>query len=264
MSSVKVKSKGIIQSIDKAVDILCCFSISEPEIGISELASRLALYKSTVHRTLRTLEERGFIVQNPQNQKYRLGFKLFELGNAVIAKLEVREVALPLMRQLGFSTSETVTLNVRDDDDRVCIEKVEGTESVRIVVQIGLRAPIYVAAPGKVLLAYLPADDIERILKGNLGYTATGERREKQALRDELSLIKERGYSLSASERSVGTLAVAAPIRNHEGKVIACIGLSGPESRFNDRRMDEGLITETVNMALEISRRLGWREGVYL
>ncbi|MHB1651258.1 MAG: IclR family transcriptional regulator [Desulfitobacteriaceae bacterium] len=259
ISKTRKNDTAIIQSIDKALDILCCFSISEPEFGVTELATRLGMYKSTIFRTLKTLEQRGFVIQDTKTQKYRLGFKLFDLGNAVISGLEVRTVALPHMQELCSRTKETVTLDIADNGERVCIEKVEGTESVRTVVQIGLRHPLYIVAPGKLLLAYMPKEDVDRILSSkNLRGTALGKAIDVTALRKELMQITLQGYSFSNSERSIGTSAFAAPIRNHEGKVFAALGLSGPESRFDEERRSL-LLRETARTANEISARLGWR-----
>lgn len=255
----KRSNSGTIQSVDKALEILCCFSIDEPEQGVSELALKLSMYKSTIYRILKTLEERGFVIQNVANQKYRLGFKLFYLGAAVISKLVVRDVALPLMQELSDKTKETVTLNIVDDDYRVCIEKVESTEAVRNFVQLGGRNPLYLAGSGKLLLAYLHEREIERIITGkDLGSTVLGKRILGNDLREELALIRQQGYAVSHSERNIGSSSVAAPIRNHEGKVIAGISISGPESRFTVERLVM-LIAETVNTSNQISYRLGWK-----
>ncbi|MCL5934998.1 MAG: IclR family transcriptional regulator [Firmicutes bacterium] len=150
------KSITIIKNIGKALEILSSFTIYEPELGISEIAAKLGMYKSTVYRTLKTLEQYGFVIQNIHNQKYRLGFKLFDLGTVVISKLEVRDVALPFMQSLCAKTRETIALNVMDNDERVCIEKVESTESIKNVIPIGYRNPIYLTAAGKLLLSHLP------------------------------------------------------------------------------------------------------------
>lgn len=256
----KKERTSTIQSVDKALDILCSFSVEEPELGITELASKLGLYKSTIHRILKTLEDRGFIVQNFENQKYRLGFKLFDLGNAVVSRLEVKDVALPLMKELSAKTRETVTLNIIDNDQRVCIEKVESSEAVRNFVQIGGRNPLYLAASGKVLLAFLPNEEIERIIASkDLGVTVLGQLIKQDTLRSELQLIRQRGYAISKSERSLGSTSVAAPIRNHDGTVVAGISVSGPESRFNEVTLGS-IISEVMETAKRISNRLGWRQ----
>ncbi|MHB1653151.1 MAG: IclR family transcriptional regulator [Desulfitobacteriaceae bacterium] len=254
MSSVRT-----IQSVEKALEILKCFSIKTPELGVSELASRLGLYKSTVHRMIKTLEDQNFIVQNVQNQKYRLGFILFDLGRAVVSNLEVRNVALPYMQDLSVLTKETVTLNIVDNDERVCIEKVESTSSVRDFVQIGLRNPLFIASSGKLLLAYFPFNERERLIsEKNLGVTVQGRLIETKALHEELELIVKNGYSFSTNERCIGTSSLAVPIRNNEGTVIAALSVSGPESRFTVENIDF-LISKTWATAEKISQCLGWK-----
>ncbi|MHB1406060.1 MAG: IclR family transcriptional regulator [Desulfitobacteriaceae bacterium] len=255
----KKESPSTVRCLDKAIDVLCCFSVNEPELGISEIATRLSMYKSTVHRILKTMEERGFVIQSLQNQKYRLGFKLFDLGNAVVSRLEVRDVALPLMRELSANTRETVTLNIIDNEERVCIEKVESTEAVRNFVQIGGRNPLWLAGSGKLLLAHLPQVEIERMIRGkDLGSTVQGKNITANELHEELALIRERGYAVSRSERNIGSASVAASIRNYEGKCIAGLSISGPESRFTGERLDM-LIEQLLLSANEISKRLGWK-----
>lgn len=255
----KKESPNTVRCIDKALDVLSCFSINEPELGISDISTKLGMYKSTVHRILKTLEERGFMIQNLQNQKYRLGFKLFDLGYAVVSGLEVRDVALPLMREVSANTRETVTLNIVDNYERVCIEKVESTEAVRNFVQIGGRNPLWLAGSGKLLLAHLSGEEAERIIKGKvLGLTVQGSSIKPQELREELALIRERGYSVSHSERNIGSASVSAPIRNYEGTCIAGLSISGPESRFTDERLPM-LIEQVVVTARNISIRLGWQ-----
>ncbi|GAB6174126.1 IclR family transcriptional regulator [Paradesulfitobacterium aromaticivorans] len=255
----KKESPSTVRCIDKAIDVLCCFSVNEPELGISEISTKLGMYKSTVHRILKTLEERGFVIQSLQNQKYRLGFRLFDLGYAVVSGLEVRDVALPLMRELSANTRETITLNIVDNNERVCIEKVESTEAVRNFVQIGGRNPLWLAGSGKLLLAHLSGEETERIIKGKvLGLTVQGSPIKPQELREELALIRERGYAVSHSERNIGSASVSAPIRNYEGICIAGLSISGPESRFTSERL-QMLIEQVVATARNISIRLGWK-----
>jgi len=251
----------VIQNIAKALEILSCFSLNEPELGVSELASRLAMHKSTVYRVLQTFEQCGFVVKNIPNQKYRLGFKLFDLGAVVIAKLEVRDVAFPFMQILCAETRETIALNIANNDERVCIEKSESPESTRNVIPIGYRNPIYLTAAGKALFAFFAEADIERIIMSKeLRERAVGGPVDTTALRNELKQIKERGYALSHSDVSPGTSAVAVPVYNYEQRVVAALSTHGPENRFGSDRL-EFLIANTLDIAKQISVRLGWKHS---
>lgn len=252
------KNVTVIKNIGRALEVLSSFTINEPELGVSEIAAKLGIYKSTVYRILKTLEQYGFVIQNIHNQKYRLGFKLFDLGAAVISKLEVRDVALPFMQKLCSETRESVALNVIDNDERVCIEKVESPESIKNVIPIGYRCPLHLSAGGKVLLAYLPENEIKRIIyKKQLKHTAAGKPIDPDNLYKELQLITKQGYAFSNNEVSIGASAVAAPIRNYTNSVIASISVHGPEQRFNKERL-ETLIKGIVETTNSISVRLGW------
>lgn len=251
------KKITVISNIGRALEVLCSFNASEPELGVSEISAKLGIYKSTVYRILKTLEHYGFVIQNVQNQKYRLGFKLFDLGTAVISRLEVRDVALIYMQCLCSKLKETVALNVMDNDERVCIDKAETTESIRNVVPIGYRNPIYLSAGGKVLLAHLQENEIKRIINTKeLKYAISGKPINPEALFRELQLIVKQGYAFSSNEISLGASAVAAPIRNYTNSVIASISVHGPEQRFDEERL-ETIIKEVVETANSISARLG-------
>ncbi|KKM10122.1 hypothetical protein SY88_15925 [Clostridiales bacterium PH28_bin88] len=258
MKVKKTTERDIVQAVDKCIDILFSFSPEQPELGITELSERLGLYKSTVYRLLKTLEYRGLVTKNEQNQKYRLGLRLFDLGNIVISQIELRSVALPLMRELSAKTRESVTLNIASNGERVCIEKVESVEDIRNFVQIGLHNPLYVGASGKVLLAYLPEEELEGVL-GNLGdKDASGRPMERDKLLQDLEEIRRRGYAFTHGERNKESASISAPIFDHTGRLAAGIGVSGPYTRFTFERAT--LICQlTLDTAREISYRMGWK-----
>lgn len=260
------KQKGCVytvQSVEKALDILCGFSMSEPELGISELSARLHMYKGTIYKTLKTLEKRGFVLKNMHNQKYRLGFKLFELGNVALCGSELRNVALPIMRELNLLTNETVTLNVVDNNQRVCLEKIESTQVIRSFDQsIGGRNPLYLGAAGKVLLAFLPQEEIGIIIAGiKDGKAVLIKELNTAQLRKQLEQIRVQGYAHCSSERSVGSTAVSAPIRDYTGEVVAGISLSGPESRFTEQYLPE-FVKLVISASDQISSRIGAKSQI--
>lgn len=254
-----MRDRDIVKTVDKCIDILFCFSQEEPELGISELSKKLGLYKSNVFRLLKTLEQRGLVSKNEQNQKYRLGLKLFDLGNIVISQIEVRSVALPVMRELSEKTRETVTLNIASNGERVCIEKVESVEDIRNFVQIGMHNPLYLGASGKVLLAFLPEEEVAELLE-NLGEvrSAQGEMISKESLLKDINEIRIQGYAYTHGERNREAASISAPIFDHTGKLAAGIAVSGPNIRFTDERVKD-IARLTVEAAKEISYRMGWR-----
>ncbi len=162
-------TERFIQSVERAAEILELFMETYPELSIKEISDHLGLSKSTVHGIMKTLEHRGYLQQNPENQKYRLGIKLFELGNFVGKHLDIGNIARPIIRKLVEELNETVHLTIFERDEVIYIEKLEGPRALTIYSHIGKRAPIHCTGVGKAILAYLSEDEVERLLaKENL------------------------------------------------------------------------------------------------
>jgi len=259
--SKSINRQHLVNSVDRSIDILFAFTLDRPELGISELSEILGMYKSTVFRILKTLEYRGLIMQNEENQKYRLGLKLLDLGNIAISQIEIRTVALPIMRKLSEKTRETVTLNIVRNGNRVCIEKVESSEDIRNFVQIGLHNSLYMGASGKLLLAHLPDKEINEVIKSAAGQkTAAGLRIDPKALAEDIEQIRKQGYACSVGERVLNSASISAPVRDYSGDVVAGLSISGPSMRFTSERVKD-LIDATVECAREVSYRMGWKGG---
>ncbi|WP_442600787.1 IclR family transcriptional regulator [Paenibacillus sp. KN14-4R] len=252
-------SEKLIQSVERAVDILELFSLTESELSVKEISSRLKLSKSTVHGLIKTLEHRGYLEQKLTDQKYRLGLRLFELGNLVGGGMELRKVASPIIQDLVEKLHETVHMVVHDKDEVVYVEKLEGPGSLRMYSMVGKRAPMYCTGVGKAMLAYFEESAIDRILhevelKKFTPYTLDTLDEIKQELRK----IRDQGYAIDDEEIEIGLKCVAAPIFNHEGKVIASISCAGPKLRFTEEQT-ELVIREVKSAGLEVSRKLGYR-----
>jgi len=252
-------SEKFIQSVDRAIDIMELFSLTDTELSVKEISDRLQLSKSTVHGLIKTLENRGYLEQKPTDQKYKLGLRLFELGNLVGGGMELRNLAYPVIHDLVATLQETVHLVVLDKDEVVYVEKVEGPGSLRMYSMLGKRAPLYCTGVGKALFAHLDEETVDRILnevelKAFTSFTMT----DPEAIKKELAKIREQGYAIDDEEIEIGLKCVAAPIFNHEGKVIASISSAGPKHRFSDEKM-ETFISEVKLAALAVSKRFGYR-----
>ncbi|WP_289134805.1 IclR family transcriptional regulator [uncultured Brevibacillus sp.] len=252
-------SEKFIQSVDRAIDILELFSLTDTELSVKEISDRLQLSKSTVHGLIKTLENRGYLEQKPTDQKYKLGLRLFELGNLVGGGMELRNLAYPVIHDLVATLQETVHLVVLDKDEVVYVEKVEGPGSLRMYSMLGKRAPLYCTGVGKALFAHLDEETVDRILnevelRAFTSLTLT----DPVAIKRELAKIREQGYAIDDEEIEIGLKCVAAPIFNHEGKVIASISSAGPKHRFSDEKM-ETFISEVKLAALAVSKRFGYR-----
>lgn len=247
-----------LRSVARALDILQLYGTGQPELGVTEIAGRLRLSKSTVHRLLRLLADRGFLAQDPRSRRYRLGLELLWLGSLVRDGIDLRREALPTMQRLQEQTGETVNLNVERDGHRICIEKVESTHPIRDFVEIGRPLPLYAGASGKVLLAHLPPARIDEVLRRADPAGVARRRVSRHALLRQLEEIRRAGYAATSGERVEGASSVSAPIRDAEGHVVAGLSVSGPTYRFTAERVQR-FARLVVQAAEEISRRLGYR-----
>ncbi|MGO0060157.1 IclR family transcriptional regulator [Brevibacillus fluminis] len=252
-------SDRYIQSVVRAMDILDLFTPSVTELSVKEISDRLQLSKSTVHGLIKTLEHRRYLEQSPVDQKYKLGLRLFELGNLVGGGMELRKLAHPIIRELVEKLQETVHLVVRDENEIVYVEKMEGPGALRMYSQIGKRAPLYCTGVGKAIFAFLDENKQEEILaktdlKAFTSYTLT----DPAAIRNHMQEIRERGYAIDDEEIELGLKCVAAPIFNHLGEVVASISCAGPNFRFSAEKMEQ-IIAEIQKAAQELSKKLGYR-----
>ncbi|MFD0051482.1 IclR family transcriptional regulator [Actinomycetes bacterium NPDC127524] len=249
----------IIQSVDRAINILELFEEGSIELSVKEISTLLNLPKSTIHGLLKTLELRGYLVQNHENQKYRLGLKLFELGNLVAKQLDIKQVAFKIIEELARELKETIHLVILDENEVLYIEKVDGPGALRMYSQVGKRAPMYCTGVGKVILAFLEEEKIKSIIHSTnytkfTSHTVT----DPEELYKMLPGIREKGYAMDDEEIELGLRCIAAPIFNHENKVIASISCAGPKTRIIDDDVEEK-ITKVKKAASAISTQLGWR-----
>lgn len=224
--------------------------------GVTELANQLGLHKSNVHRLLQGLVHQGFARRDPETRRYELTMKLWELGARVFNRLDVRQEALPYMRQLAEETQETVHLSVLNGTDVLYIEKIDSPQPVRAYTMVGGRAPAQSVATGKALLAWCEPEAIQQVLKKLKKHTKLSIDT-KEKLLAELETIREQGYAVNKGEWRAQVMGLAAPIYGVSGKVVAAMGISGPADRINQLDLEEmGLSIQTLTMA--ISRRLGY------
>ena len=241
-----------IKSVEKLLRILNCFSLDKKEWSIKELHEETGFNKSTIYRLLVTLEQHGYMEQNPVNQKYYLGFRFFHLGSIVQNSMDLRQAALPVMKRLAEETKETIELNIIDQNQRICIEKVDSPETVRNFVRVGERNPLHLGASGKILLAHLDKESQRDILRQYGLDEAT-----QDSLLQELDEIRKEGYVVTRGERVPGSFAVAVPIWDHTGQVVAGLTMAGPIQRLGDALLND-TIGKVKQAGMEISERFGY------
>jgi DNA-binding IclR family transcriptional regulator len=252
-------SKMNVQSVTRALDILEVFPRFGPELGLSRIASLLHLNKATAYRLLSTLEERGYVERSPDSRDYRLGLRTFELGAYYQNQIKVRRIALAYMNEMVAGTRESAFLCVREADEAVCIERVEGNNEVNIfALRVGGKQPLHCGAAPRALLAgmddaYLAAYTQRTGLPAFTPFTIT----RLDDLLDDVHNTRQQGFVISQNDASVGISAVGAPVYDHTGRVAASISLSGLSSRYETDQITA--ITRTViDSALRFSRQLGY------
>ncbi|MGB9662272.1 MAG: IclR family transcriptional regulator [Moorellaceae bacterium] len=247
-----------VQAVDRALSILEALARAEGPVMLSALSAEVGLHVSTVHRLLTTLARRGFVEQEPYQGRYRLGLKLFEIGNRALYSLDIRAVARPYLRQLVEEFNETANLAVLDGSEVVYIDQVESKNMIKMLARPGTRGPAYCTGAGKVLLAGLTPSQLEKILSGIVlkRYTASTIT-DPELLKQELDKVREQGFALDRGELEEGVRCVAAPIKNHEQRVVAALSVSGPSSRITDDLLQGKLVEAVRAAAVSISEVLG-------
>jgi DNA-binding IclR family transcriptional regulator len=249
-----------LSSVATALRLMKAFSDQEYEIGISNLARRLSLGKSTVHRLASTLVDAGFLERNPATGAYRLGLELFELGMLARRKMSVVNEARPYLRSLMERTGESVHLTVLDHARVLYVNNIASPQAIRMQSNLGARVPAHCCSEGKALLACGAAETIESVIGAGLTACTPKTIVKPQRLRDELALVRARGYALDDVELEIGLRSAAAPIRDHRGEVVAAISIAGPVQRVSRKTLQRYAV-EVVAAARAISQRLGYREA---
>ena len=256
---MSTRRRSTVRSVERAIRILKSFSAEEPELGVGELSRRLGLPKSTVFRLLNTLEAGGLVSRNPETGRYRLGVDLIGLADSVTTYTNLRHVARPHLRRLANALQETVSLSVIDRSEAVNVEQfVPPGRLIMRVGWVGRRMPVHAVAAGRAIIAFWPAEKAAQILDGELEALTPHTITDPQHLYTELAHIRERGYATAFEELEEGLNALAAPVRNHEGEVIASISVSGPAYRLTRERIHE-VAAQVIETAREISREMGYR-----
>jgi len=251
-------SENKIQMIDRLIAILDCFTLDKPTLGVREVARETSLSSSTAGRIMVSMKEQGILNQDPETQLYMMGSKVLAWAGIYTVTSDVRAVALPVMVRLQEMTRETISLYVLEGNERVCVERFESPETVRIVARVGRRIPLYAGSAGKVFLAFMPEERREAIL-GEVELKAMTERTitDRDQLRKNLQKIREQGYATSTGEWIIDAAGTAAPIFNLHGNVIAAISISGPASRFDRSKMKE-MAQLLLKETRAISQELGY------
>ncbi|GAA1808765.1 IclR family transcriptional regulator [Luedemannella flava] len=251
------QDSGGVQSVDRAITVLELLARRGPS-RVTEVADELGVHKSTAFRLLGALEARGLVEQDGDRGRYQLGFGIVRLAGAVTARMDLSRCARPVCERLAATLGETINVAVARDEHAVNIDQVQGTAAVAAQNWVGRATPLHATSSGKILLAYLPKTRRADLLRtAGLARFTPATLVTRTALERDLVGAVSRGYAQTIEEYEVGLNAIAAPVRDGRGDVVAAVSASGPAYRFTPDRMTE-CAPVLVAGADEISHGLGW------
>jgi IclR family KDG regulon transcriptional repressor len=239
--------KQTVRAVERALDILLCFT-DESDLTLTEISGKVSLHKSTVYRLLASLEAKGFVIRDPASDKYKLGFRIWELSANLMQSDDIATLLLPEMERLRDLVEETISLYIRDSNERIRIQAVQSNQAIRRVAPIGARLPLNVGASSKILIAFMEKAERDRILN-DVVWPVLEDRRQFER---QLGEIHEHGFATSVEEREQGAAAVSGPIFNRSGKLVAALAVSGPANRLT-----KGKMLEQSSILLEAAKRMG-------
>jgi len=229
-----------VKTINRLVGVLDCFTQEDSAWSLAELASRLDIPKSTLHRFLVGLETNGILRRDAYDRKWRLGYRLFIWGSLAAESNGLRHIARPILHDLTGQSGETTLLTVYHNREVICTEKVETSHHVRLSLEIGARRPSHAGASSKALMAYLPEAEVDAIIREKgLPKLCTNTITDPEKLRAALAEVRAQGYALSLEETDLGAWGVAAPIQDWRGEVVGAVGIAGPTTRYDAERVKE-------------------------
>jgi IclR family KDG regulon transcriptional repressor len=244
------------------IAIVDCFTVLHPEMGVREAARQAGLSPSTAGRLMAELKEAGLLKQNPHTRTYSPGSKVLAWSSVYMATLNIRSAALPYMEELRHTTGETVTLYLLEGNDRLCVERMESHQNIRMVTRVGQKLPLYAGSAGKAILAFMPPEWIEEYL-GSVALKPLTSRTisDSAQLRRELEQIRRDGYAASFGEWILEASGVAAPIFGPMGAVLGALSISGPGTRFTPERVEE-FAAQARRVTQVISEIMGFNPAI--
>ncbi|MBD1380468.1 IclR family transcriptional regulator [Metabacillus arenae] len=253
-----MERENMVKSVSRALDIITLVSTKKGGLGVTEIAGQIDINKSSVYRILSTLVQYGYVEQDKETGRYKLGYKFLEVSSKLLESIDLRAEARPYLQELENITNEVIHMVVYDQGEVVYIEKLEGNETLRMHSKVGKRAPMHCTSVGKAILAHLPSAVVLDILerKGmpmHTDKTITS----KEEFMQELNQVKQKGYALDLEENEYGITCIAVPVFDHLGKVISAVSISGPTIRMTEERLNQ-LKKKMIFIGKQISARLGF------
>jgi len=250
-------SSTTIQTVGRIANILRCFTESEADLGVMQISRETGLHKSTTSRLLSALHQEGFVEKSAETGKYRLGLGLVNLAGVVLERQNLRQAAQAYIRSLAEFTQETINISILDGEECINVESIRSPKSIRYAGRLGRRTPLHCTSTGKVQLTYMSPEQRQKILSQPLGAYTQHTITDPITLRIALAAVCDQGYAISNEEFEEGLVAIAAPIYDHTGEVIAALSISGPTYRMDSNTLQEFALP-LKDAAKMISGQLGY------
>jgi IclR family transcriptional regulator, KDG regulon repressor len=239
---------------ERALDVLLCLIDAEVELGVTEIARRVGIEKSRVHRFLVALKRKGFVVANPRTRRYSLGYRAFALSKGITQILDLGHQAAPYLQELRDDIGETIGLVVRVGPQRVVVAQAESRQEIRQTFPLFEPLPLHRGAAGKALLAFLSADDHESAIESAIASGPPLSPQQVDVLRQELDRVRQQGWAQSLGERIANSRSIAAPVWTWRGDVVALV-CSAPRERFTEDAA-RAAVPSLLAMAARLTRRM--------
>lgn len=253
-----MKNKYSIQSVIRAIDVLELFNVMDKEVSISELVEYTCSNKNYIFRLLLTLQSRQFVDVNPATGKYKLGLKIFELGQKALKQQKLINHTRPVLEYLKKQCHETTGYSIFKSDFTYYVDGVESDLTVRVVNRMGSRFPLHCTAVGKVQIAHLDEKELQLWIDTNkLSKFSSNTIINPDQLKDELERISSQGYAIEDQEFEAGVGGIAAPVLNRDNKIIGAIGISAPVYRLTRERLENELVPLIKWAGKELSSTCG-------
>ena len=249
-------------SLDKACDVLSCFTTLKPAWGISELSRNLGIPKSGIFRILKTFEKKGFLRRKARSTDFELGYRIYELTGAAIGEGKwLCEKAAPYLWEIHRATSFTVSLRVLEGDKLVVLDRIEGSHPLKVVYPVGAHLPCNHGAAGKLLLAFQrSSEEIQDFLRaGKIQRLTEKTKTDFKELEASFKKVRRLGYSMTRGEALLGVIGLAVPVWDRDGQVKAALALTTPESLCSAKGIKE-FLPLMKDAAEKLSHDLGYRE----
>ena len=255
------KDRNFVESIARGMNVFSFIVNSHKAVGITQIAKALNLSIAAVQRVTYTFQKLGYLRKDEERRRYVLGHKGWVLGLGIVKDIDLKNVAHPYLEELSAEIDETVNLAILDGTQIVYIDRIKTEQIININLSIGSKLPIYCSSMGKSLLAFLPNDELLKLLdKIDMKPITPNTITSKARLLEELQKVKKRGFSINDKELDIGLRSVAAPVRNESGTVVASVNIAVPSSRVTFEELRTKFAGKAINVTKVISDALGYKE----